>query len=765
MTFKFFLLSFVLCFVFQPFPIHAQSNSGGYPRIYNLWGNNNNGADNAYFSGFSLYAMYGNGSNQASKDRADAIHALNPNTKILITADIIPAHPAGSGLDTQPQWWNAARGTPDYACILRDSAGNILRDVTYNAAYNNLASSYCRDVLVNYFISRWNSSGGHFDGWQVDQAGDSGVTWSIGTNIDINGDGVADDPAAVDAAYVSGMIDIFTRLRAAFPNIIINGNDSPPYYGAWINGRLYEMDLKRYLDKESTKPWPEIIQNWSAWTANRTHQPNTTMIMNSPNSQSITSKFNFQNIWTSIKPAMLAEYSADYDRMRFGLASALMADAIYTYDLSGYMYGLNWWYDEYGTRGNVSTLGYLGLPTSSPAYVSQLNSPDQVVNGNFSAGTTPWFTAVSGPIVANYSVENGEAHIHLSGASSGWALFRENYVTVEAGKYYTLSFRAKSSSARLGGVRIQRAGGAWEYLTEAKQVSFYPDWTQYRLPIKATGTGTNGSLMFDLGIAAGDYYLDDIKFQEGIGGIWQRNFDRGAVLLNESPVTQTISLDKTYQKLAGTQAPLYSQRLDNNQAVAVGNWATPGASFDQWGSTVHTITSPDNNASLTYNFTIPYSGEYEVLSWVVPAANYSPNVTVSINGTEVNLDETIGNLGWHSLGKFNFNQSAAVVVKPEGTGLVIGDAFKIVSTKRYNDGSTVNSVTLQPDDAIILLNSSRVVLPGDANSDGKIDGIDYIIWLNHYGQNLSGFQNADFNSDQKVDGIDYILWLNNYERG
>jgi endoglucanase len=52
---------------------------------------------------------------------------------------------------------------------------------------------------------------------------------------------------------------------------------------------------------------------------------------------------------------------------------------------------------------------------------------------------------------------------------------------------------------------------------------------------------------------------------------------------------------------------------------------------------------------------------------------------------------------------------------------------------------------------------------GDANADGKVDGIDYVIWLIHYGQNVvNGSASGDFNADGKVDGIDYVIWLDNY---
>lgn len=54
--------------------------------------------------------------------------------------------------------------------------------------------------------------------------------------------------------------------------------------------------------------------------------------------------------------------------------------------------------------------------------------------------------------------------------------------------------------------------------------------------------------------------------------------------------------------------------------------------------------------------------------------------------------------------------------------------------------------------------------PGDANEDGKVDGQDYIIWLNHYNQTTgNGIDDGDFNKSGKVDGLDYVIWLNNYQ--
>lgn len=52
--------------------------------------------------------------------------------------------------------------------------------------------------------------------------------------------------------------------------------------------------------------------------------------------------------------------------------------------------------------------------------------------------------------------------------------------------------------------------------------------------------------------------------------------------------------------------------------------------------------------------------------------------------------------------------------------------------------------------------------PGDANGDGKVDGIDYVIWLNNYGTSNQGLASGNFNGDSKVDGVDYVIWLTNF---
>lgn len=54
-------------------------------------------------------------------------------------------------------------------------------------------------------------------------------------------------------------------------------------------------------------------------------------------------------------------------------------------------------------------------------------------------------------------------------------------------------------------------------------------------------------------------------------------------------------------------------------------------------------------------------------------------------------------------------------------------------------------------------------IPGDADGNGNVDGLDYIVWLNNYNINTAGgASKGDFDTSGKVDGVDYLIWLNNY---
>jgi len=53
----------------------------------------------------------------------------------------------------------------------------------------------------------------------------------------------------------------------------------------------------------------------------------------------------------------------------------------------------------------------------------------------------------------------------------------------------------------------------------------------------------------------------------------------------------------------------------------------------------------------------------------------------------------------------------------------------------------------------------QVLLPGDYNRDGRVDGGDYVTWRNHLG---TAFAAADGNGNGTVNAADYGIWKNQY---
>ena len=54
---------------------------------------------------------------------------------------------------------------------------------------------------------------------------------------------------------------------------------------------------------------------------------------------------------------------------------------------------------------------------------------------------------------------------------------------------------------------------------------------------------------------------------------------------------------------------------------------------------------------------------------------------------------------------FGVGKEGSVTLTAGEDGLTVADAFKWETTARYNDGSMVRDITLQPQDGIVLLSS------------------------------------------------------------
>ena len=173
------------------------------------------------------------------------------------------------------------------------------------------------DYLAN-FMNNEVLSTGLWDGVFYDNAwGD--LTWFTGNNVDLNLDGQLDD--GIDKHWNAGMATLFNTTRdLSTADKVIVGNAMTRDYVNNLNGVMYEnfqnhvwSDVMYAIKTEmggSLKPRIIIIN------ANAN---------NTGNQQS-------------------------YQTMRYGLGSALVGGAYYSYDDGDQSHSQTWWYDEYNVK-------------------------------------------------------------------------------------------------------------------------------------------------------------------------------------------------------------------------------------------------------------------------------------------------------------------------------------------------------------------------------------------------------------------------------
>lgn len=144
-----------------------------------------------------------------------------------------------------------------------------------------------------------------------------GLVNKVGVNLDINGDGLAETRAEIENSYRQGMNNFFTQVRAKGGNQYLYMGIDGDYTG--LNGMLFE-------NFPQARNWSSMMIDYASFP-NRSMQPPTFSALNANTNNS---------------------GNADsYQKMRYGLASALLADGYYAFDYGDRDHGQTWWFDEY----------------------------------------------------------------------------------------------------------------------------------------------------------------------------------------------------------------------------------------------------------------------------------------------------------------------------------------------------------------------------------------------------------------------------------
>jgi len=202
---------------------------------------------------------------------------------------------------------------------LRDSSGQVVSSWPLMGVVN-LTNPDWRAFNIKYLIDKYQIK----QHWQ-------GVFWDLvdsqpskysANQIDIDADGLGDSTAEVDAGWQQAMTDFLQQSRSALDKrlMIINGS-SWPAWQANINGRMFE---------HFPTPWEG---DWSA---------NMTSYLKDLPGQNFAPETRIINV--RYDPSLQADI---YQQLRFGLASALMGDAYFSFDAGAQSHGEIWWFDEY----------------------------------------------------------------------------------------------------------------------------------------------------------------------------------------------------------------------------------------------------------------------------------------------------------------------------------------------------------------------------------------------------------------------------------
>jgi hypothetical protein len=223
-------------------------------------------------------------------------------------------------------------------------------------------------------------------------------------------------------------------------------------------------------------------------------------------------------------------------------------------------------------------------------------------------------------------------------------------------------------------------------------------------------------------------WIDLVRLQQGVlPNVFRRDFEHGLVLCNTTHERQTVPLGGVYYRIDGTQAPLVKILIDDTRIASdafakIGGWGVLEGTYDDWGDTAnYALTTGDPDGFLSkaiWRPTISYPDRYDVYAWLAPrdACTDIAHYTIQHSGglSPVAVSQQVSEPTWVYLGTYPFaagTDNCVTLTNYTQASRVVADVVKFESRTRYNDGAPVTSVTLAPQDGIVLLNDPPFDLP------------------------------------------------------
>ncbi|EKD33533.1 MAG: hypothetical protein ACD_76C00007G0004 [uncultured bacterium] len=184
----------------------------------------------------------------------------------------------------------------------------------------NLSGAWS-DYLAE-FASRDIVGSGVWDGIFYDEVSDS-ISWAGPSNT-------------TDSAWADGYVNLLSKTRAKIGSqkIIITNGSSNSRFSQYVNGRMFETFPTPW---EAGGSWEAVMQKYIDLQKTVQGQPPVFVINSNTNNTG---------------------FNSDYQKMRFGLTSALLGNGYFGFDFGDKNHGQLWYYDEFDAN--------LGSPANQP---------------------------------------------------------------------------------------------------------------------------------------------------------------------------------------------------------------------------------------------------------------------------------------------------------------------------------------------------------------------------------------------------------------
>jgi hypothetical protein len=696
----------------------------GFPRVANLWGWwNLTHKGLKYASRIDLWL----GASFSAED-ARQLRQLNPNCFILTSINTVENNDVPD----------------DY--FLRDTSGKKIE--VWPGSYRlNLTRPEVADYQARYAYqlmleSSLRYDGCFFDNFMMTQSWQTHDIYGRAVQIDANGDGVADKPEELDAAWREGVFRELRQWRKLMPWALTTGHSQGyphPEVAEIFNGQGVGFMTTETI--EGKHSFAELWDYYNAWCT----------LALKPAITSVESAVQYQIAYgydyepRKKMPPATWDFARDYyPYMRFGLAFVLMNDGYFSHELGDTDHGQDWWYDELDFK--------LGAPLGPARQVDvgQVASKDLVDNGNFARdlpGTWYMWCDERAGCAATVQREAGSgpdgaaaAHITVTHAGRrGGIEFTQGDRTLEQGKTYDVSFQARADGPMAMMVISSKGSPNWDNYGLERVVHLTTRWQAMTLPLEAKQTVTDARIQFLLGGARGQVWISGVSVVPHKPDVYRRDFQNGIVLLNGTRTRQTLDVGDGYRHLTGQQAPRYQYILDDAgpgfstggpwQEVDVGTkpWNAIPPYYHAWNDRCHTLSVAGpargpGQAEARWDLQLRGRGTYTIQAWWAAAPDaakwaHQAIYEVVAQGKVVatrTLDQTRDGDQWHTICEnLALDPADKPVVRVRtagaGAGVLAADALHLFSAERLNDGEPVQRVTLEPMDGLIL---QRVTKPG-----------------------------------------------------